>query len=418
MTANQSASGVLPRGIGFVKRQPRDWKVTVARSSIARFVYQMVLPYQSIYTVALGATATQLGIVNSAGMCIAGLASPLAGWLIDRIGIKKVYLTGIGLLFAAYLFYGIAFSWVIIIFAMAAFWLGENISGHSCATVCANSLANVDRATGMTLCETFASGIVGIGGPVIGAFLVANFGGVTASGIRPLFLLATGGTLISFLLIFFKISDRSHAHTVEQRPRLLGFLSDVSQVMREGRHLKRWLVIVSVGSLPLGMVFPFSQVYAHEVKGAETYILGLMVTGSSLTSLLLGIPLGRLADRIGRKKTLYMTLPLFWASNLVLIWAPRPEFLITAGILQGFYYICATINGAMSFELVPREQMGRWIGLMRFCRLLLSSVTALIGGVIWDTLGPQYVFLAVMGLDLFIRLPLLIGMPETLSSRK
>jgi len=72
----------------------------------------------------------------------------------------------------------------------------------------------------------------------------------------------------------------------------------------------------------------------------------------------------------------------------------------------------------MSFELVPPDQMGRWIGFMRLCRLLLGSVTAFIAGIIWDTLGPQYVFLTVMGLDVMIRLPLLIGMPETLSFGK
>jgi AAHS family 4-hydroxybenzoate transporter-like MFS transporter len=124
--------------------------------------------------------------------------------------------------------------------------------------------------------------------------------------------------------------------------------------------------------------------------------------------------MGRLADRIGRKKVLYLTLPFFWASNLVLIWAPRPGFLIVAGVLQGFYYICATVAGAMSFELVPPDQMGRWIGLMRLCRFILGSVTAFIAGIIWDSLGPQYVFLSVIGLDLTIRLPLLIRMPETL----
>ena len=54
------------------------------------------------------------------------------------------------------------------------------------------------------------------------------------------------------------------------------------------------------------MVLPFTQVFAHEMKGAEQYVLGVMVTGSALTPLVLGIPLGRLADRVGRKKVLYV----------------------------------------------------------------------------------------------------------------
>jgi len=51
------------------------------------------------------------------------------------------------------------------------------------------------------------------------------------------------------------------------------------------------------------------------------------------------------------------------------------------------------------------------------CRLLLGASGVYLGGVIWDNIGPQYLFLAVIGLDLFIRIPLLIGMPETLGLR-
>ena len=78
----------------------------------------MILPYISVYTVALGATGTQLGIVNSAGMCVAALLGPLTGWLIDRIGTKMIYLVSIGLLVISYLTYGVAQSWTIIIIAM------------------------------------------------------------------------------------------------------------------------------------------------------------------------------------------------------------------------------------------------------------------------------------------------------------
>jgi len=68
----------------------------------------------------------------------------------------------------------------------------------------------------------------------------------------------------------------------------------------------------------------------------------------------------------------------------------------------------------MTFELVPAEQMGRWLGMVRFCRLLLGACGVYLGGVIWDAWGPQYVFLSVIVLDLFIRIPLLVKMPETL----
>jgi MFS family permease len=165
------------------------------------------------------------------------------------------------------------------------------------------------------------------------------------------------------------------------------------------------------------MIFPFSQVFAHEVKGADQFILGAMVTGSAVTSILFAIPLGRLADRVGRKKVLYITIPLCWLSNLMLVGATKPSILLAAGILQGFYYIFLPISASMERELVPPEQMGRWLGIARFTRMLLNALLAFLSGMIWDRIGPQYVFLTFIGIDLLVRVPLLIGMPETLRMR-
>jgi MFS family permease len=92
----------------FLRRQQRDWAVTVGRTSLDRLAYQMVFPYLSIYIVGLGATATQLGLVNSLGMLVAGLAGPLTGWLIDRHGPRPFYLVGIGLLAVSYGTYALA----------------------------------------------------------------------------------------------------------------------------------------------------------------------------------------------------------------------------------------------------------------------------------------------------------------------
>ncbi|MCK4599936.1 MFS transporter [Candidatus Bipolaricaulota bacterium] len=415
MRITETAIGTIAKAIGFLRRQPRDWKITVVRSSTAIFFYQLIFPYLSIYTIALGATATQLGIVNSAGMAIAGLVGPLIGWLIDRTGVKRIYLTGIFLLAISYLTYGLAQSWAIVIIAMTAYWLGNAGAGHSCSVICGNSLANEDRATGMSLCETFASGLLGIAAPMLGALLVATFGGVNVSGIRPLFFLCLAGTIATFLLILTQLSNRRWESPGDAG---LNFFKGIGEVFKQGRNLKRWLVISSIGSLPMGMLLPFTQPFAHEVKGADQYVLGAMVTGFALVPLLFGIPAGRLADRIGRKKVLYLTIPLVWISSLILIWAPSSGFLVLAGILQGFYFVSGVIAGAMTFELVPPEQMGRWLGVSRFCRLLLAAGGAYLSGIIWDNVGPQYVFLTVIGLDLFIRIPLLIGMPETLDLRK
>lgn len=401
------------RGIAFVGRQPRDWRVTVARTSLDRLVYQMVYPYLSIYIVALGATATQLGAINSAGMVAAALLGPSTGWLIDRVGAKRVYLAGIGVLILSYLSYSLAQSWPMALVAMVAYWIGSSTSILGCATVCGNCLASRDRATGMMICETVAAGLLGAAGPLIGAWLVASSGGAVVSGIRPLFIIGTVVSLGTFALVWTQLSDR---RWVNVRGTARRMLRDLRRVVGEGRHLRRWLVVSSIAQLPMAMVFPFSQLYVYSVKGADVFVLGAMMTGCAVTSILFAIPLGRLADRSGRKSVLYLAMPLFWISNLLLVWAPSSPTLILAGVLQGFYYVSGPIGAAMERELVPANQMGRWLGITRFFRMLLAALAAVVAGGIWDRVGPEYVFLGFVAIDLLVRLPLLVGMPETLRS--
>ncbi len=398
----------------FLRRQQRDWRVTVTRTSLDRLAYQAVSPYLSIFIVALGATAIQLGAVISIGMVIAGLSSLFIGWSIDRVGPKRIYLLGIGMVAIAYLTYGLAQDWRVTVVAMVAYWLGFSAATNGCATICGNCLANEDRATGMMVCETVGAGLLGMAGPLVGAGLVAVLGGVSVDGIRPLFFLCLVISLGTFALVWTQLSDLHWRRPQQGPPHVL---RDLTQVLKDGRHLKRWLLVGSLGGLPIGMIFPFSQVYAHQVKGADEFVLGAMVAGAALASIIFAIPLGRLADKVGRKKVLYISIPVFWLSNLMLVWAPNLAWVIFAGILQGFFYIGGPIAAAMERELVPPDQMGRWLGITRSSRLLTNALLTFLAGLVWDKVGPQYVFLAYVGLDLAVRMPLLISMPETLFLR-
>jgi len=410
----KSTINAAVKGFGFFKRQRRDWKVTVIRSNASMSFHRIITPYLSIYTVALGATATQLGIVNSVGMIVASLVNPFAGWLVDRVGVKRIYLIAIFLIAMSYLTYGLAQNWPIIIIAMVAFWIGNSVSGQNCGVICANSLIDEERATAMAICETFNMGVLGMLAPMAGALLVTLFGGINIGGIRPIFFILSAGTAATFLLILTLLSNRRWGMEEETS---VNFLKGISQVFREGKNLKRWLLIFSITSLPMGMVMPFRYVFANEIKGADQFILGAMETAAALVPLFLGVFVGRLADKIGRKKVMYLSMPFVWASNLILIFAPSPSFLIVAGALQGFLMIGGLPSRAMTCELVPSEQMGRWLGICSFCGMLFSAGSVYLAGVIWDYIGPEWVFMTIIITDILIRIPLLLGMPETLGAR-
>jgi MFS family permease len=407
-------ANAFSRGIELFTRQDRDWKVSALRTNITMFLYRLVLPYLAVYTMALGATGTQLGIINSVGMGVAAILGLLGGGFIDRIGVKKIYLIGIVVLAASYLIYGLAGSWPILIVAMMAYWLGNSTAILGCSVVCANCLKSEERATGMSICETFGMGLLSIAAPMLGAWIITAFGGVNAQGIRPLFFVCLAGVAITFFLILTQLSNRNWNIAGRASP---SFFQGFTQVFKEGRNLKRWLIIASLTGMEMGMVTPYIQPFANQFKGADQFVLGAMVTAGAVVPLVLGIPFGRLSDRIGRKKVIYITALPVVASYIMLIYAPNSVFLIASGALQGFFMITGITTTAMSREMVPADQMGRWTGIIGFFRMGLAAIMTYACGLIWDHVGPQYVFWFILAFYV-IRLPLLIGMPETLTSGK
>ena len=126
-----------------------------------------------------------------------------------------------------------------------------------------------------------------------------------------------------------------------------------------------------------------------------------------------------MADRYGRKKLLFALAPLAYLANLSLVLAPSAgastlPFLLFYGVFFGFNSINMALVSSMAAEIMPKDQMGRWIGTISLFKGLLGIPAPLIGGLIWEHVGPQYVFFAAIAVDVFLRLPLLASVRETL----
>jgi MFS family permease len=388
LTLAGMAAKTIKRAIGFVSRQKRNYRVAITRSAASSFLAGLTTQYSSIYTVALGADSVTLGTINSIGSGISALISTPVGWLADR--------------------YGILFS------------IAMRLTGTGCSVICADSVENEDRATAQNLCVTFSS-IASLIAPLIAAHLVTLYGGLNAQGIRPLYYLrfAGYGLVLVFVAVQLREPRRIRRAEAGADP---GFISEFRQLFEGGGPLWRWVIVASLTGLPMAMTSPFLQLFAHQVKGADQYLLGIMTTAAVLVRLVFGIPLGRLADKIGRKKVVFLLTPLWYASSLLLVFSFSSATLILAGALQTFYAISSGATSAMTMELVPVERMGKWSGVLGLFRGLVTIPAPLIGGLIWRELGPMYVFLVPLAVDLLLRIPLLTTIPETLrtdpSSRK
>ena len=405
----------IPRKLNIVFGQPKNWKVTAARASIDKLIYQMVYPYLSIYIIALGATGTRLGLINGLGMAVSALYGLLGAFFIRGFGTKKIYLTGLSIVALSYLVLGLSGGWVMAMAGMVAWWLGSTEASLCCNVVCGGSLGNATRATAMGSCESVAQGTMSFIGPAIGAGVIGLLGGMSASSIRPLFYMAFIGELGCIVFVRRTLTEcappdsRRNASILRENP---------FRILKKHSGLGKFIAVSCLASMPTGMVLPFTLLFAQEAKGASPYILGAMVTASAVVSLVAGLPIGRIADRIGRKKVLFALAPLFWASNILLVSTSNPVLLIASGVLQGVFPVALVISAAMTFEQVPRGDFGDWMAVVRFFRMLMGAVLTLVSGLVWDHLGGQWVFLLVTGIDILVRMPLLAGMPETLGNEE
>ncbi len=403
----------------FWKSQQPAWKTTVYRTSMERLGYKAVLPYLSLYIILMGATKAQIGYVTSLGMIVSALMAPYLGQHIDRHGPKKMYIFGIAVLLGGYIALWGAPVWQVAALGMFLHTMGSTLGGQSCSNICGNCLASCDRAKGMLVCETFAAGALGMIGPAFAGWFLVNIMNVPKgtsptdpNSIKPLFLFCIVLTILSLALVVFKL-DVSHLGGAKRVKR--NAFKDAVAMMKADKNCLKWIIMTGVNRMPTAMIIPYLQLYAAEVKGADTATLAAMTTCTALTALSCGYFIGIRADKFGRKIVLGSTIGLYVAGLALLMFTNSTAMLYLVGILAGFQEISMVVSGSVQHELVPGWARGRWAGANSLVGSLIAAAVAAAAGIIYDTIGPQWLFIIYIAAELVVRLPLLITLPETLT---
>jgi len=399
----------IKRGTDFIKRQKRPFKVNMIRASANTFLQQLTTQYRSIYILRLGATPLQLGVIDSIGGIAATAISPSTGWLADRCGIRKMFLISTPIMIASSVLFALAFDWTWTIPAVFLAFMALQIFSTACPMVCGNYLKNEERATGKQLCDTL-SAIPGLFAPIVAATLISRLGGLSTNGIRPLYVLQTLGFLLvlvfTYKFYFDTLKDQEVIHS--------SFFSGVKRIFKEGKSVKRWIIYSSLSSATMYLSATYLSAFVTEVKQGDEFVVGMMTTASFILPLLLSLLFGRLADTFGRKKVLYATIPLYCTSLLLLVYADSTIILLISAVLQGFYMLSAVTQGAITAELMPNSLLGKWYGILNLFRGLTRTAVPAIGGIIWITVGPSFIFILMMIIEISKLFILWLAIPETL----
>jgi len=263
--------------------------------------------------------------------------------------------------------------------------------------------------------------------PMIAAIIVSHFGGINTQGIRPLYFIQLAVIMFTILFVSVMLKPLStHLSVKESKSKFdskkISFIEDFKDLFRGERWLKHWAVIMSIRQFGMSIAMPFIPLWMVQVKGADPYILGILGTLSVVTSALLQIPMGRLADKIGRKKVFLMLRPFSYLGNILLILAPNPETLIIIGIL-GTTGLMRGIDGVsfvpfitMYWESVPAEKRGRLFGFTGIFSIF-AVFASILGGFMWQAGLMEIVLLLPVLIEIIIAIPILMRIPDTFSVR-
>ncbi len=348
-----------------------------------------------------GWSYTQVSFAASLRGLEMGIFAPLAGFLVDRFGSRKLILWGVicvgfGLILLSY-------TQSLVMFYGASLLIGFGAGG--CATVVtmvavANWFRkNIGKAFGVLSTGFGASGLLI---PFI-VWLIEVLHWRTT-----LILLGLGMWGIGIPLSFI----------IRDKPEAYGYLPDGevtkriniasekriqnSLPLREALKNRSFLflnIAEFTRMMLVAGVVTHAMPYLSNIGMSRT-IAGLVVAGIPLTSIIGRLSFGWLADRYEKRRIMFFSFLMMGLGMLTFCIAQRPGMIfIFLFIFPPSFGGAMVLRGALLQEHFGRDLFGRMLGIIMGVASLGGIIGPTLAGFVFDTMGNyQYIWIAFSGL--------------------
>jgi len=362
---------------------------------------EMVYPIIPLYlTSTFGATPILIGLIEGIAESLASLLKVFSGYVPDKWG-KKKPIAFVG--YAAGLVYKVALiiasSWGGVLGARVIDRVGKGIrTAPRDVMVCDSADENnLGKAFGIHKALDMAGSAIGI---FISFLLLENSGKNIAY--KELFTISIIPAILGLFMFFFVKEKRTHSAMNKREP----FWQNMKKL--DGQ-LKLYLLVAFMFTIG-NSSNAFLLLRAKSVGFDDKNVI-LLYFIFNLTASILSIPLGRLSDRIGRKKLLVTGYVIFSTVYLAFAFASSQATIIFAFILYGFYTAMITgVERAYIAEISPRDLKGTMLGLHSTIVGVALLPASLIAGLLWDGFGAPTTFIFGSGMSLLAALTLLLFM--------
>jgi MFS family permease len=338
------------------------------------------------YLEALGASTQIIGLYGTAQDFVDAIYQYPGGWMADHLGRRRAFLLFVALASLGYLVYLLAPSWPFLFLGLALVMAWQSMASPAMFAVIGDTLPRERRAMGFTM-QSILKRVPIVIAPIVGGGLIASLGVV--KGIHL-------ALLITFVLALVTLMLVSRIDATVDGLHATGIVG-VWRSFHTG--LKRLLVSDVIIRTCEAISGVLTILYVTNVQHFSIAQYGTLIAIQMLTSILVYIPAGRIADRVGRKPFVIITFLSFAFFPLAVIAASNYVFLILAFVVGGLREIGEPARKAMIVDLAQENVRARSVGLYYLVRSLSITPAAAIGGLLWS-IAPEapFVVAGVIGL--------------------
>jgi len=363
-------------------------------------------PLEALYLKELGAGIAQIGLFYTLSQVIPLLLQILGGWVSDSLGRLKAIAIGsvAGIFVYIPLLLASRWEWVLVASALGA--VTRSLIGPSFDAFIAEHSAPENRGRLFGITQTLF-GVVGVIGPLAGGFLVEalNFKGMIAIA-AVLYILAT-------IIRVGMAREASKTPGAPADPLTLASLKTnlgamLGLILAGG--LFTWIMITDgVRDIFFNMSFSFLSVYMQDIAALTISQIGIMNSIFGIATMVVMIPAGVLADKIGERVNIAVSFLFlsFSIGMMALVPPASPAWVyalcwVIAGLGVG---LATPAYQSLISKAVPRRLRGVAFGLFSTSLGLVSLPAPVIGGYLWEKVSPQFPFLLTAIISLLAIIP-------------
>ncbi|MFA5931433.1 MAG: MFS transporter [archaeon] len=359
------------------------WTFGIA-SLLNDFGANMIYPIWPLFlTTVLGANMSVLGLVDGLGDALVSLSQAASGYASDRLRKRKVFIW-LGYLIGAIsrIGYAISTSWPMIIPFRIIDRAGKIRDAPRDALVADHS-TDKNRGHNFGLIKGLDK-LGGVFGILLCIFLINYFGYTT------FFMLAAIPSVISAALVYFIIKEKKNDKIKLYKGIKFKNLSN---------NYKLFLALSAVfalGSFSYSFLLVFASKTGYELTFIPILYLVYVVLAATFS-----LPFGKLADKIGRKKVMYIAL-LFWAITCIIFISSNAWWaILLTFVFYGLHHAAlGPIQATFVSELAPKKFRASALGGYQMVIGLCALPASLIAGILWDTMGKTTPFILSLGLTI------------------